>query len=134
MNIFDNDTWRRGKKEILRLFANRIENQWSKGSRLPEAASKPLKAAIENHQRVCSFWQDVKEATGTRKHNENDLSSTGNYVRDSNCYTMADCSDMLRVNEPPSNQDITTPNSKTIHGEPIEGRRIFYGNRLFTEI
>ncbi|KAJ8873076.1 hypothetical protein PR048_026692 [Dryococelus australis] len=53
--------------------------------RLPEAASTPLKAAIETPQPVCSFWQDVKEATGTRKHNENDFSSTGDYVRDRSC-------------------------------------------------
>ncbi|KAJ8865608.1 hypothetical protein PR048_033128 [Dryococelus australis] len=38
---------------------------------------------------------------------------------------MADCSDLLCVDELPSNQDITTPNSKTIHGEAIEGRQGF---------
>ncbi|KAJ8872359.1 hypothetical protein PR048_025963 [Dryococelus australis] len=56
------------------------------------------------------------------------------YLRDSNVYTVADCSDLLCVTEPPSKQYITTPNSKTIHGKAIEGRRIFYGNHLFTEI
>ncbi|KAJ8888106.1 hypothetical protein PR048_007593 [Dryococelus australis] len=31
MNIFDNDTRRRGKKKRLRLSASRIKNKWSKG-------------------------------------------------------------------------------------------------------
>ncbi|KAJ8880077.1 hypothetical protein PR048_020700 [Dryococelus australis] len=81
-------------------------------AQLPEAASKPLKATIGKPPKKSVLSGKI----------------------DSNFYTMADCSELSCVDEPPSKQDITTPNSKTIHGEPIEGRHIFYGNHLFTEI
>ncbi|KAJ8894046.1 hypothetical protein PR048_006656 [Dryococelus australis] len=47
---------------------------------LPEAASTPLKAAIEKIPTSLYFWQNLKEATGKRKHNENDFSSTGDDI------------------------------------------------------